>query len=145
MKLSHGTWVLILDGEKYLLLRNEGDRERLSLKVLEQAEIDNPPTHDQGTGRPGRMPDVGVGRSAVQQTDWHALEKESFAHDVGDRLTRWALNNRFKEIVICADPRTLGTIRPTYHAEVSRRLIGELDKDLTGLPIDEMERVIAAA
>lgn len=145
MKLSHGTWVLILDGEKYLLLRNEGDRERLDLKVLDHAEIDNPPTHDQGTDRPGRLPDAGVGRSAVQQTDWHMLEKTSFAHDVADRLKRLALNNRFSEIVICADPKTLGTIRSAYHTEVSGRLVGELDKDLTGLPIDEMERVIAAA
>ena len=145
MLLSHGTWVLILDGEKYLLLQNEGDRSALSLRVLQHAEIDNPPTRDQGTEKPGRMPAAGAGRSAVEQTDWHTLEKESFAHDVADRLRRWALADRFSQIVICADPRTLGTIRHNYHAEGSRRIVAELDKDLTGLPIDEMEKVIGAA
>lgn len=145
MKLSHGTWVMVLDGEKYLLLRNQGDAEILDLRVVEHDEIENPPTHDQGTEKPGRMPDAGFGRSAVEQTDWHALEKANFAGDVADRLKTWALKNRFSELLVCADPKTLGTIRLKYHGEVSRRLVGEIDKDLTSLPVDQVEKVIKAA
>ena len=145
MKLSHGTWVMVLDGEKYLLLRNRGDADNLDLRVVEHEEIDNPPTHDQGTEQPGRKADAGLGRSAVEQTDWHALEKANFAGDVADRLKNWALKNRFRELLVCADPRTLGTIRPKYHSEVSRRLIGEIDKDLTSLPVDEIEHIVGAA
>jgi protein required for attachment to host cells len=145
MKLTHGTWVMVLDGEKYLLLRNQGDAEIIDLRVVEHDEIENPPTHDQGTEKPGRLPDAGQGRSAVEQTDWHALEKANFAGDVADRLKNWALKNRFSELLVCADPKTLGTIRPKYHGEVSRRLVGEIDKDLTSLPVDQVEKVIKAA
>lgn len=145
MNLSHGAWVMVLDGEKYLLLHNRGDAEILDLRVVEHDEIENPPTHDQGTERPGRMADAGLGRSAVQQTDWHALEKANFAGDVAGRLKNWALKNRFSELLICADPKTLGTIRPKYHSEVARRLVGEIDKDLTSMPVEEVERIVKAA
>ena len=140
MNLSHGTWVLIADGEKYLVLRNRGDADIMDLRVVDHEEIDNPPTHDQGTEKPGRMPDAGV-----EQTDWHALEKEHFAGAVADHLKNWALKNRFSELLVCADPRTLGNIRAKYHSEVSRRVVAEIDKDLTSMPVDEMERIIKAA
>lgn len=145
MKLAHGTWVLILDGEKYLLLHNRGDEEIIDLRVVEHDEIDNPPTRDQGTEKPGRISDAGVGRSAVEQTDWHALEKENFARDVADQLKNWALKNRFSKLVVCADPKTLGNIRAEYHGEVKNRLVAEIDKDLTSLPVDKIEKTIKAA
>jgi protein required for attachment to host cells len=146
MKFSHGTWVLVVDGEKFLLLRNEGDRGIMDLRVIDHDEIRNPPTREQGSERPGRMPDAGApGRSAVEQTDWHALEKERFAHDMADRLRGWALDNRFDALFVCAAPRTLGAMRPEYHVEVVQRLVGELDKDLTGMPVDRIQKVLEAA
>lgn len=145
MKLSNGAWVLILDGEKFLLLRNHGDEVNIDLRVVEHDEIDNPPTHDQGTQKPGRMPESGVGRSAAEQTDWHALEKANFARDVAERLKNWALKKRFSELFVCADPKTLGNIRAEYHAEVSRRLVGEIDKDLTSVPVHEIEKIVDRA
>ena len=145
MKLENGTWVMVLDGKKFLLLRNQGDADIMDLRVIGHDEIANPPTRDQGTERPGRLADAGIGKSAVQQTDWHALEKERFARDVADRLRTWALDNRFDALVVVADPQSLGALRPHYHKAVAARLVAELDKDITPLPIDEIERVLAAA
>jgi protein required for attachment to host cells len=145
MNIANEAWVIVLDGEKFLMLKNHGDDEIIDLRVIDHDEIEALPTRDQGTDRPGRMPDPGVGKSAVQQTDWHALEKQRFAADIADRLRHWALENRFHQLVVCADPRTLGTIRQKYHAEVSRRIVAEIDKDLTALPVDEIERVLLAA
>lgn len=145
MKLPHESWVLILDGERFLLLGNRGDEDIIDLRVIEAEEIDNPPTHAQGVERPGRFPDPGTGKSAVAQTDWHTLEKARFAHDIADRLKHWAMQGRFSKLLVCADPKTLGRIRPEYHKEVSQRLLGEIDKDLTSMPIDQIERVIGAA
>jgi protein required for attachment to host cells len=145
MKLAHDTWVLVLDGEKFLMLRNQGDEQLINLEVLDHEEIRNPPTREQGTERPGRMSDVGLGNSAVGQTDWHALEKERFASDIAGRLKDWALKNRFDKLVVCADPKTLGNIRPEYHVEVERRIVAEIAKDLTSIPVDEIERILLAA
>jgi protein required for attachment to host cells len=145
MKLANGTWVLVLDGEKYLLLRNRGDEELMDLRVIAHEEADNPPTREQAADRPGRLNDPGPGRSAVEETDWHALEKTRFALDMAERLRSWALDNRFDALVVVADPRTLGALRPAYHRTVAERIVAELDKDLTNLPVPELERALNAA
>lgn len=146
MKLATDTWVMIIDGEKFILLRNHGDESILDLRVITHNEIRNPPTREQGTDRPGRLYDAGPGaKSAVAETDWHALEKERFAKDIADRLRDWAMQNRFQALVVVADPQTLGTIRPQYHKTVTDRLVAELDKDLTNMPIESIEKVLSAA
>jgi protein required for attachment to host cells len=145
MRLAKGTWVLVLDGEKFLLLRNRGRPDSLELHVIDHAEVANPPTREQGTDQPGRFSDPGAGRSAVEQTDWHALEKVRFARDIAERLRGWALERRFDALVVVADPSTLGALRPHYHPSVAERIIAEIDKDLTRLPVEEIEKVLAAS
>jgi protein required for attachment to host cells len=81
----------------------------------------------------------------VQETDWHRLEKERFARDLADRLERWALAGRYEALVLVADPRTLGVLRPELHKAVQERLLAEVDKDLTGMPVGEIEAALAAA
>jgi protein required for attachment to host cells len=145
MRIENGTWVLVADGEKFLLLRNNGDAELVDLRVIRHGDVDNPPTHEQGTDRPGRLDDPGSGRSAVEATDWHRLEKQRFAKDLTERLRGWALDNRFAALVLVADPRTLGVLRPELHKTVRERLVGEVDKDLTQMPIEAIEAVLKAA
>jgi protein required for attachment to host cells len=145
MRIGNGTWVLVADGEKFLLLRNDGNAQRVELRVIRHGEVDNPPTREQGTDQPGRFDDPAAGRSAVEETDWHRLEKERFAKELAERLRAWALDNRFEALVLAADPRTLGVLRPALHKAVTERLVGELDKDLTGMPVPEIEAVLKAA
>ena len=145
MRMEQGTWVLVADGEKFLLLRNAGNRARIALEVIERGAAENPPTREQGTDRPGRLDNAAAGPSAVQETDWHRLEKERFARDLADRLERWALAGRYEALVLVADPRTLGVLRPELHKAVQERLLAEVDKDLTGMPVGEIEAALAAA
>jgi protein required for attachment to host cells len=37
----------------------------------------------------------------------------------------------------------LGVLRKHYHSEVEKRLIHELAKDLTGHPVDQIEKILA--
>ena len=146
MKIPHDAWVLVLDGEKFLLLRNQGDEDIMDLRIIDHEEVVNPPTRSQGTDRPGRMPDDGPGMmSAMNETDWHALEKERFADDMADRLRKWAMENRFERIVVVADPRSLGELRKEYHQTVRDRIAAEIDKDLTNMPVDRIEAVLRGA
>ncbi len=145
MNIAHGAWIIVADGEKYLLLRNIGDEELADFRVVSHDEIVNPPTRQQGTDRPGRFDDPGTGKSAVQDTDWHILEKERFAEDLGEKLRIWALEDRFADLVVVADPRTLGVLRETYHDAVKARLKGEIGKDLTNHPLPEIEKTVAGA
>jgi protein required for attachment to host cells len=144
VKIDSGAWVIVADGEKYLILRNAGNRAHPDLRVMRHAEQENPPTGEQGTDRPGRFSDPAAGRSAVEETDWHRLEKERFAKDLAERLRLWALEGAFRSLVIVADPRTLGVLRPLLHKEVAARLAGEISKDLTGVPVPEIEAALAA-
>ena len=145
MKIDSGAWILVADGEKYLLLRNAGSRGRLALQVVDRGVQENPPTREQGSDRPGRLDDPGPGRSAIEPTDWHRLGKERFGKELAERLRLWALDGQFRSLVLVADPRTLGVLRPLLHREVTERLAGEISKDLTGQPVPGIEAALAAA
>ena len=82
IKLRHGIWVLVADGEKALLLKNVGDNKFPNLEVVQVMEQENPPTREQGSDSPGRYNDgPSVHRSAVEDTDWHRIGKERFAEE----------------------------------------------------------------
>ena len=146
MKLSHNTVVLVADGRKLLFLRNEGDGEHPNLVVERAAEHADASTSDQGTDRPGRtQSQVGPGRNSYEQADFHQIEEDRFAAEAADMLKRRALSHDYEKLIVVAPPRTLGELRKHYHKEVSDRLAGELDKDLTGHPIPDIEKALANA
>lgn len=142
MQLPHATLVLVADGQKYLMLRNQGDEDILDLRIIAVDEIENPPDREQSTDRPGRFPDTGDHKSAVQETDWHQLEKERFAQDVAKMLNASAMSGQLSPLVIIADPSTLGELRPSLHKATQERVLAEIDKDITNHPLDQIEDVI---
>ena len=144
-KLKTGAWVLVADGEKALFLENEGDTQDYNLKVRRKEEHENPPAREQAANRPGRLNDgPGEHKSALDDTDWHELEKERFADDLAEILYKRAHRGAFKEIVLIAAPDTLGALRNVLHPEVSRCVVEEIPKNLTNMPIDKMEKHIKA-
>lgn len=144
-KLGNKVWVLVADGEKALFFENTGNQVTPVFKVIRELEQENPPTREQGASPPGRMYDTGPNqKSAMEQTDWHRLAEERFAKDAAELLRKYALNNRFKEIVLCAAPRVLGELRKEIHPEVAARIIGEVPKTLTNHPVDQIERILNA-
>lgn len=168
MQIPHNALVLIADGRKMLLFRNEGDATHLNLQV-EQKEIhDNPKNRDQktdaaggasstqtGAGAPpiaqgGSMHAQGQGaqfapsRGTMEETDFHQLEEDRFAADIAEILRLKALNNAFQTLIIAAPARTLGELRKHYHKEVESRLSHEIAKDLTNHPVAQIEDVLQA-
>lgn len=139
MQIPNGAFVVIADGERYLILENNGDEEIMDLRVLGHDEIDVPQNRDLVTDKPGRMPDPTQGRSALGSTDWHELVQAEFARKLTERLNRLALDKRFSDIVIACDPETLGQMREHYHEALRRCLIAEIDKDYTHATIPEIE------
>jgi len=146
MHLPHNSVVLVADGRKMLFLRNEGDAEFPNLVVEKAQEQDNPATRDQATDSAGRAssPQGGV-QSSVEPTDFHQIEEDRFAADAADFLKTGALKNKYDSLIVVAPPKTLGELRKHYHKEVTSRLKGELDKDLTGHPIKDIEKALMNA
>ncbi len=149
MNLANNSLVLVADGRKLLFLRNHGDETQMDLHLEAHQEQDNPSTHKQGTDAPGRSfaPNFASGgrRSAMEETDYHQIAEDRFAAEAADLLRDRALNGDFKTLVVVAPPRTLGELRRHYHKEVAARIVHELNKDLTGFPIEEIEAALVRA
>jgi protein required for attachment to host cells len=152
-KIPSGAWVVVGDGEKALFLRNEGEEAFPKLAVIRELEHANPPTREQGTDTPGRMADGSrPGRtpqithmSAVEETDWHRLEKARFAKELADRLYKAAHAGAYDKLIVAAPPVVLGEIRKSLHKEVESRLLFDLPKELTNHTVDGIETAIADA
>jgi protein required for attachment to host cells len=169
MQLPHRSFVVVADGRKMLFFRNEGDAEHPNLVVERVREQDNPKDSEQKTDQAGGASSTqsGAGAPAVAQggsmhaqgggaqfapsrgtmgeTDFHQLEEDRFAAETAELLKKRALRNDFEQLIVVAPPKTLGELRKHYHKEVSNRIAGELDKDLTGHPVSEIEKILASA
>jgi protein required for attachment to host cells len=144
IRLKHKGWVLIADGEKALLLENNGTPDKPELHVFSGFGQSNPRTSAQGEDRPGRLSD-GMGsahRSAVQETDWHRLAKHEFAHKIASLLDQDAQADRYQQIVIVAPAVIMGELRKSLSGPVSSRIVAEVAKDLTKHPVPEIEKIL---
>ncbi len=141
--VGNGAWVLVGDGRRALFFQNHGDAELLDLRVIETRVDDNPPTHEQGTDRPGRsFTSFSPGRSAVQNADWHELEEERFAREMADRINQAAESGELNAIAIVAPPKALGEIRKELSVKAQSKVVGELAKDLTRHPLKDIEKAL---
>ena len=141
LAIPHDAFVFVGDGRKALFLRNDGDEKFPNLKTERVFAEENPPTHEQGTDRPGRtFASMGTHRSgSVRQTDWHHLEEDRFVGRVAAALEELVRSRNVPALVIVAPPRTLADLRRDLHADVKKRLVAEIGKDLTNHPVTEIE------
>ncbi len=141
IRIPHDAIVFVGDGRKALFLRNQGDEKFPDLKTERVFVDQNPPTHEQGTDRPGRsFPRTGTGQGTVEPTDWHDIEEHRFARMVADALEKFVRERKVKAVIVAAPPRTLADLRRAFHASVKDSIIAEIDKDLTKQPIYEIEK-----
>lgn len=140
-KLPHDALVFVGDGRKALFLRNAGDEKILDLRTERVFAEENPPSHEQGTDRPGRTFASARThrRGAIEETDWHHLEEHRFAERVAKALEGVVRSRAVPALVVAAPPKTLSDLRVTLHADVKAKIVAELDKDLTNEPIDRIE------
>jgi protein required for attachment to host cells len=145
VSLPHKAWVLVGDGRKALVLRNEGDANHPNLRTAEVfKDAANPATSATGTDRPGRTTDHLTGRhSGVEQTDWHDITEHRFARHVADMLDARNEAGDISALLVVAPPKTLAELRQSFSTGLRSKVIGEVNKDLTKHPIHEIERLLA--
>jgi protein required for attachment to host cells len=145
IRMPHDALVLVGDGRKTLFLRNHGDEKFPDLRVERVFADVNPPTHEQATDKPGRAFSSADGsrRSGLEDTDWHGLEEHRFTRDVATALEGLVRDKKIKALIIASPPRTLAELRHALHADVKKRIIAELAKDLTNHPVHEIEKHLA--
>jgi len=138
--LTNGTWIVVADSEKALLMRNLTDHADPNFEVISREEQPEVPDN---ADRPGRRPDTGVGQSsAMEQSDWHVLARDRFAKELADILYAHAHKGAYTHLVIAAAPEVLGKLREELHPEVKARVVAEIPKNLANHTIRDLERLI---
>jgi protein required for attachment to host cells len=144
IRIRSGYWVVVCDGAKALILQNAGDAGFVNLVTKEVASGASPSTAKQGVERPGRVhQSLGPRRSAVEQTDWHDDAERAFLKNLAARLDRAVADGETKAIVLVAAPRAMGMLRTELSPRVDKAIRGEIAKDYTGMPVDEIARRLA--
>ncbi|MGH6943019.1 MAG: host attachment protein, partial [Geminicoccaceae bacterium] len=92
--------------------------------------------------RPGRSFDsAGQGRHAMEPpTDPQRYAKYAFARELAHRLEEAVHAHRFDRLVVVAAPRTLGDLRDLLPDAVKAKIVAEIDKDLTQVPVHDLSR-----
>lgn len=130
MIIAHGTLVLVLDGGKMLLFRNEGTATSPDLQALEHLEADNPRSAMLGTDRPGRNHARFAGnRSAMAETDLHDEQETRFISDAIAKLTEVHRAEQ-TDIILIAANSALGEVRKHLSRDLGASVVGEIPKDL---------------
>lgn len=134
MILPNGAVVAVVDGQRMRLLRNVGHDPHVELAALADPDLGV-----ENTGSGARH------RSSSANHDARRLDEDDFAAAAAEYLGRQALSGAIGQVVIIADPRTLGELRRHFSVGFTRHVIGEIAKDLTAHSADAIEAAIAAA
>ncbi|ASR43500.1 attachment protein [Xanthomonas citri pv. mangiferaeindicae] len=130
MKIPQGAMIVVANGGAARVFTNVGEAGTLALRqeaLLEGMNLDD-------DGPAGAMP----AESSASQ-----LDEATFAKQLALGLNEGALKNKFTDLVLIADPNTLGRVRPLLHKETTQRLVADLAKDYTNLPLDAIERALS--
>jgi protein required for attachment to host cells len=145
IRVPRKSWVVVCDGGKALIMQNDGDAGGVVLNVKETLSQPNEPDRELGTGKPGRTHAAdGMSGSAVEETDWHEQAEVEFLKQVAAKLHRLVRDRDARHIVLVAPPRALGTLRVILSPDAQAVISAELAKDYTNLPVEDIERRLAA-
>ncbi|GAC1580434.1 MAG: hypothetical protein NVS3B5_14040 [Sphingomicrobium sp.] len=145
MPLPNNALVLVTDGRKLLLLRNHGDQNQIDLRVERHDERADAKNGEMTTDAPGtNKQSAGYGHTAYEQTDFHQLQENRWAKQAAEQVNRRALRNDFNALAIVAPPKSLGELRKCLHKETIARVMVEIDKEMTGRPIADIEALLVA-
>ncbi len=135
MRCPQNTLVALANGKRFLLMRNAGKAFEPKLEKVEELDLlltnfSAGVRHQDPAGERSSSTDINELAHGAAIAEW-----------LNDR----ALKGQLTEIVIVADPKTLGQIRQHCHEETEKKIIGEIAKDLTNQPMNAVERAIADA
>lgn len=135
------TWILIADGARARIVLNDGPGRGIKPGPDKEFEGVNAPTREIVSDRPGRAFDssgLGGRHSMEPRTDPHEHEQRLFHQRIAAYLDTAAKNGEFDRLVVVAPPKALGNLRSALTEAVRKKVIGELNKDLTHVPIHDL-------
>lgn len=125
--LKKNTLVVVADGHSATLFRNT-DAQGVALAEVQKLS-------------PKDLADVGSGQ-APEETSPRDEDEATFAVQLAKRLNAIVLKHKAEDVVIVADPSTLGSMRKAYHKELQGRIVKEISKNLTGSSLADIEKAV---
>ncbi len=141
------TWVLVADGAHARILALSGGGGALQQIPDGSFANDVKRVSELGTERPGRVRESAnaAHHAVAPRVDWRQEGKRAFAHRLAEILEQKCVGKAFDHLVLVAAPHFLGDLRGSIGEETRKRLKGELDKDLTKLPLAEIQSRLLGA
>jgi protein required for attachment to host cells len=137
MKIPHKAHVALVDGERFIVMRNTGPIFEPRLELVAEPDL-IPTNYSAGVRHQDKVPE---GFPTVSSD----LDEFAHAAAAAEWLNGRALAGEIDQLVVVADPRTLGEMRRHFHKELQARIAGELDKNVTWTTPEAIAQVIAAA
>jgi protein required for attachment to host cells len=134
MILPTGTTVAVADGETIRLFHNTGVKPGVHLVEITAA----PPTS--AHSGPGARH-----RTGSANPDGRRLVEDDFASATAAFLNKLSLDGTIEHLVVVSDPRTLGEMRKHFNRDLRGKILGELPKDFSHRPLEDIASLIADA
>ena len=135
-RVPNNALVVVADGGKALFLRAKAgpaaaghDTAVTTLHELEKL-------------MPGDIPLQGPSGSRPEEQSVKQTSEASFANHVAKHLEAMARAGNAADIVLVADPHTLGELRAALHKSVSDKVAFTLDKDLTKHSLPDIAKAL---
>ena len=136
MRIPSNAHVAIVDGKNFTVMRNGGAPLEPKLDRAEQPDL-SATNYSAGVRHQDN-----IGREKGTSTQ---LDELAHAAAAAEWLNSQCVSGDIADLLVIADPKTLGEMRHHYHSELEKRLVGEIAKTMTGQPTDKIEQAIASA
>lgn len=135
MKVPHQAHVALIDGQRFVLMRNAGQPFEPKLEFVSDLDLEltnfSAGVRNQDTASPrgdgAQIDDLAHGAAAAE---W---------------LNKRAIDGQIDSLVIVAEPKVLGELRRHVHPRLEARIVGELAKNLVGRPGPDIEKALVNA
>lgn len=138
MLLPNGTVFAIVDGENFELYRNTRAEAEPRLAAMDVPELEA--TNFSAGARRLDGPTRHQARTGDGSND--ALDESAHVAAVTGWLNSQVLSREIDQLVVVADPRSLGEMRRHYHKQLKDVLVAEVPKNLAGRPAQEITRIL---
>ena len=136
MRIPSNAHVAIVDGENFTVMRNGGAPLEPKLDRAEQPDL-SATNYSAGVRHQDN-----IGREKGTSTQ---LDELAHAAAAAEWLNSQCVSGDIADLLVIADPKTLGEMRHHYHSELEKRLVGEIAKTMTGQPTNKIEQALASA
>lgn len=123
------TLVLVADGRRAVLFRTHGLGDALTLRREKELT-------------PRDLEDEGPSGSRPPEQSERQTDEATFVKQVARTLNAMKLAGEYETVVICADPQSLGQMRPLLHDAVNASVVRALGKVLTNSPVEDIAEAI---